>query len=59
MIKEVIREIADESGRAQIDDVISRLSEKNFSKEEVRRQIDMFLRAGEAMEPKSGVIKLI
>jgi replicative DNA helicase Mcm len=59
MIKEVIREIADESGRAQIDEVVSRLSEKNFSKEEVRKQIDMFLRAGEAMEPKSGVIKLI
>ncbi len=59
MIKEVIREIADESGRAQIDDVVARLSEKNFTKEEVRKQIDMFLRAGEAMEPKSGVIKLI
>jgi replicative DNA helicase Mcm len=59
MIKEVIRDIADESGRAQIEEVITRLTQKGFSREEIRLQIDMFLRQGEAMEPKQGIIKLI
>jgi replicative DNA helicase Mcm len=58
-IKEVIREMADESGRAQIDGVIDQISREGFAKDEIRKQIDMFLRQGEAMEPKPGIIKLI
>jgi replicative DNA helicase Mcm len=58
-IKEVIREMADESGRAQIDGVIDQISQEGFAKDEIRKQIDMFLRQGEAMEPRPGVIKLI
>jgi replicative DNA helicase Mcm len=58
-IKEVIREMADESGRAQIDGVIDQISREGFAKDEIRKQIDMFLRQGEAMEPRPGVIKLI
>jgi len=59
MIKEAIRDIADDTGRAQIEEVITRLTQKGFSREEIKLQIDMFLRQGEAMEPKQGIIKLI
>ena len=59
MLKEVVRELEDENGRARIDDVIKSLMEKGHSKDEIRAQIDMFLRQGEAMEPKPGIIKLI
>ncbi|MBP1928054.1 replicative DNA helicase Mcm [Methanolinea mesophila] len=59
MIKEVVRELEDEKGRARIDDVIKALTEKGHSRDEIRAQIDMFLRQGEAMEPKPGIIKLI
>jgi replicative DNA helicase Mcm len=58
-IKEVIRELADESGRSQIDAVIEQISREGHPKDEIRKQIDMFLRQGEAMEPRPGVIKLI
>jgi replicative DNA helicase Mcm len=59
MLKEVIRELEDENGRARIDDVIRSLTEKGYTRDEIRAQIDMFLRQGEAMEPKPGIIKLI
>jgi replicative DNA helicase Mcm len=58
-IKEVIRELADDSGRSQIDEVIEQISREGHQKDEIRKQIDMFLRQGEAMEPRPGVIKLI
>ena len=58
-IKEVIRQLADESGRAQIDEVIDQIAGKGYQRDEIRKQIDMFLRQGEAMEPKPGIIKLI
>jgi replicative DNA helicase Mcm len=59
-IKEVIRDIADETtGRAKIDEVIELVSRHGFSRDEIKKQIELFLRQGEAMEPKSGVIKLI
>jgi replicative DNA helicase Mcm len=59
MIKEVIREQEDENGRARIEEVIKALTEKGYTRDEIRAQIDMFLRQGEAMEPKPGIIKLI
>ncbi len=59
-IKEVIRDVADETtGRAKIDEVIELVSRHGFSRDEIKKQIELFLRQGEAMEPKSGVIKLI
>ncbi|HOW34001.1 MAG TPA: hypothetical protein PLN32_06020, partial [Methanoregulaceae archaeon] len=58
-IKEVIRMIADESGRAKVDEVIEQIAQEGFEKDEIRKQIEMFLRQGEAMEPKPGIIKLI
>lgn len=59
MIKDVIRENGDVSGRAQIQQVIDLVAQQGFGKDEVKKQIDIFLRQGEAMEPKNGVIKLI
>ncbi|NLX50263.1 MAG: MCM family protein [Methanospirillum sp.] len=58
-IKEGIRENADASGRAQISLVTDLLVQLGFSREDVRKQTDYLLRSGEAMEPKTGVIKLI
>ena len=58
-IKEAIRENADVSGRAQIAQIVDVLVGQGFGREDVRKQIDNFLRSGEAMEPKNGVIKLI
>jgi len=59
IIKQAIRDNADHSGRARIEDVIELLMQKGFSRDEIRSQIDMFLRQGEAMEPSTGIIKLI
>ena len=59
-IKEVIRDLADETtGRAKIDEVIELVTRHGFTRDEIKKQIELFLRQGEAMEPKSGVIKLI
>ncbi|HOV67809.1 MAG TPA: MCM family protein, partial [Methanoregulaceae archaeon] len=58
-IKEAIRENADISGRAQIAQVVDLLAQQGYAREEIRKQIENFLRSGEAMEPKNGVIKLI
>ncbi len=58
-IKEVIRQIADENGRAPIDEVVEQITRKGFARDEIQKQIEMFLRQGEAMEPKPGIIKLI
>jgi replicative DNA helicase Mcm len=59
MIKETIKGLADETGRAPKEQVIEVLSQKGISREEAQKQIEMFLRQGEAMEPKAGFIKLI
>lgn len=58
-IKEAIRENADISGRAQIGQVTELLTQQGYGREEIKKQIENFLRSGEAMEPKNGVIKLI
>ncbi len=59
MIKEVVRNIADETGRAKIDQVVDALVQSGFERDEIQKQIQAFLRQGEAMEPKPGIIKLI
>ncbi|MDD4138262.1 MAG: AAA family ATPase, partial [Methanoregula sp.] len=59
VIKDAIREIGGEGRRAGIDQVIDTVSAKGFPRDKVREGIDMLLRHGEAMEPKSGIIQLI
>jgi len=59
VIKDAIRDIGGEGRRAGIDQVIDAVSSKGFARDKVREGIDMLLRHGEAMEPKSGIIQLI
>ncbi len=61
LIKETIREIVRETDndRVAIPELLDRVSQKGFPRDDIRKQIDQFLREGEAMEPKSGFIKLI
>ena len=58
-IKQVIRDTADENGRAHIEDIIEIVKSQGFDRDDVDRQIRAMLRSGEAMEPKHGIIKLI
>jgi replicative DNA helicase Mcm len=59
VIKDAIRDIGGEGRRAGIDQVIDAVSAKGFPRDKVKDGIDMLLRHGEAMEPKSGIIQLI
>ncbi|MFA4859154.1 minichromosome maintenance protein MCM [Methanoregula sp.] len=59
VIKDAIRDIGGENRRAGIDQVIDAVSSKGFARDKVKEGIDMLLRHGEAMEPKSGIIQLI
>ena len=58
-IKQAIRDIADENGRAHKPDVIELVRGQGFDRDEVDRQLTAMLRAGEAMEPKFDIVKLI
>ena len=53
VIKDAIRDIGGEARRAGIDQVIDQVSSKGFARDKVKEGIDMLLRHGEAMEPKS------
>jgi replicative DNA helicase Mcm len=59
VIKDAIRDIGGEGRRAAIEQVIEAVASKGFAQDKVREGIDMLLRHGEAMEPKSGIIQLI
>jgi replicative DNA helicase Mcm len=59
VIKDAIRDVGGESRRASIDQVIEAVASRGFAHDKVREGIDMLLRHGEAMEPKSGIIQLI
>ncbi|MCX6688536.1 MAG: minichromosome maintenance protein MCM [Methanoregula sp.] len=59
VIKDAIRDIGGEGRRAAIEQVIEAVASKGFAHDKVREGIDMLLRNGEAMEPKSGIIQLI
>jgi len=59
VIKDAIRDISGEGRRAAIEQVIEAVASKGFAHDKVREGIDMLLRHGEAMEPKSGIIQLI
>ena len=59
MIKEAIKALADENGRASREHVLDLLVQRGVSRDEARKQLEMLLTSGEAMEPKTGIIKLI
>ena len=59
VIKDAIRDIGGEGRRAAIEQVIEAVAAKGFAHDKVREGIEMLLRHGEAMEPKSGIIQLI
>jgi len=59
VIKDAIRDIGGEGRRAAIEQVIEAAAAKGFAHDKVREGIEMLLRHGEAMEPKSGIIQLI
>jgi replicative DNA helicase Mcm len=58
-IKEVIRDLGGESREARVDQVLEIVTGQGFTKEKVEQMIKMLLREGEALEPRSGIIKLI
>ncbi|NLD57053.1 MAG: minichromosome maintenance protein MCM, partial [Methanomicrobiales archaeon] len=59
VIKDAIRDIGGDSRRASMEQVVEAVSAKGFTRDKVREGIDMLLRHGEAMEPRSGIIQLI
>jgi len=59
MIKEAVKTLADDSGRASREHVLDLLVQKGINRDDARKQLEMLLTSGEAMEPKSGIIKLI
>jgi replicative DNA helicase Mcm len=59
VIKDAIRDIGGDAGRAPKDQVIEAVVSKGFSKDKVESGIDMLNQAGELMEPKHGIIQLI
>ncbi len=59
MLKEAIKSLADDNGRASREHVLDLLVQKGINRDDARRQLEMLLTSGEAMEPKSGIIKLI
>jgi replicative DNA helicase Mcm len=58
-IKEVIRDMGGESREARVDQVLEIVTGQGFAKEKIEQMIKMLLREGEALEPRSGIIKLI
>lgn len=58
-IKQAIREIADENGRAHKPDVIKIVKDQGYDIDKIERELSRMLTAGEVMEPKGNVIKLI
>lgn len=61
VIKQTIRQIQKDTGndRIAVAELIDLLTPQGFSRDEIDAQIKVFLREGEAMEPKSGFVKLI
>ncbi|OPY41320.1 MAG: Minichromosome maintenance protein MCM [Methanoregulaceae archaeon PtaU1.Bin222] len=61
VIKQTIRQVQKDTGndRIAVAELIDLLTPQGFSRDEIKKQIEVFLREGEAMEPKGGFIKLI
>jgi replicative DNA helicase Mcm len=58
-VKEVIRDLGGESREARMDQVTEIVTQQGFTREKVENILKMFLRDGEALEPRHGTIKLI
>lgn len=58
-IKDAIKELADENGRAAREIVLDLLVQKGIDRAEAQKQLEMLLTSGEAMETTKGVISLI
>ncbi|MHC1626585.1 MAG: minichromosome maintenance protein MCM [Methanoculleaceae archaeon] len=58
-IKEAIRDLGGDSGRAQINDVIETVMQRGFSRDNIEEMIDRLKRDGEVMEPRNGLIQLL
>jgi len=59
VIKDAIRDIGGEGKRAGMELVIDAVTSKGFARDKAREGVEMLLRNGEAMEPKTGIIQLI
>ncbi|NYT06515.1 MAG: minichromosome maintenance protein MCM [Methanomicrobiales archaeon] len=58
-IKEVIRNLADDSGIAQKEQVIETLLAQGHSKDDIEKRIQDLKNGGEALEPRKGVLRLL
>ncbi|MGC9436122.1 MAG: minichromosome maintenance protein MCM [Methanomicrobiales archaeon] len=58
-VKEAIRDVGGDSGRARVSEVIETAMIKGFTREKIEEVIDRLKRDGEAMEPRNGTIKLL
>ena len=59
MIKDAVKTLADDNGRASREHVIDLLVQKGVNRSDAQKQLEMLLTSGEMMEPKTGIIKLI
>jgi len=59
ILKETIRELADDKGFAQISDITSHLVSSGYKKDDIEKMVEQLTKSGEALEPRHGVIRLI
>ncbi|MBT8507386.1 AAA family ATPase [Methanomicrobiaceae archaeon CYW5] len=58
-IKEVVRELADQNGRAQMNDVVNELVKNGHNRDDILKRIDEMNRDGQLMQPRHGILKLL
>jgi len=58
-VKEAIRDVGGDSGRARVSEVIETAMQQGFAREKIEEVIDRLKRDGEAMEPRNGIIQLL
>lgn len=58
-VKEAIRDVGGDSGRARVNEVIETAMQQGFGREKIEEVIDRLKRDGEAMEPRNGIIQLL
>ncbi len=59
IIKDAIKGVADEKGRASRDRVVDVLVQQGINRDDAYRQLEMLRNNGELMQPKDGIIQLI
>ena len=58
-LKDAVKALADANKTARLDDVYRKLTEMNYTKEEIERTIDSMRAQGEILLPKNSTIKLV